>query len=355
MTIELPSTWRITAVPTHRGSTTELAPFFEALGLESSGNTEQRLSINGTTVVLKLFEDNDERRVARVSVQTLREGGRFGGTQLRLTRENDADRQAKASGRAREVQLGDDAFDTLVYVDCDADDAEVQRVLDRPNVRAAARQLIFANAKEVLIDSRGVRAEFGASEHLFEPERLIKVIGWVLEVNRGGAPLGARTPRQGESSATIAKLLILPLAFAAWVSVGAFRSSNAVLIGSAVLGLLPATWLIRRFSETVRGSSSAHRIARWVPLAIGLDCALAGVALLHTINGALDFKPGRPIEGEVRSTRVAGEEGDWIPVRVLWSDGVQEEVMSSRNFNDKPRVTRVWHPGLLFAWHDGDL
>jgi hypothetical protein len=75
---------------------------------------------------------------------------------ITLTRESDADRQAKRRGVSREVQTGDAAFDELVYVTTESGDELVKAVLGS-EVRGAACTLLRAGFHEIIIDDEGAR------------------------------------------------------------------------------------------------------------------------------------------------------------------------------------------------------
>jgi hypothetical protein len=75
---------------------------------------------------------------------------------ITLTRESDADRQAKQRGVSREVQTGDAAFDELVYVTTESGDELVKAVLGS-EVRSAACALFRAGFHEIIVDDEGAR------------------------------------------------------------------------------------------------------------------------------------------------------------------------------------------------------
>lgn len=280
----VPPGWRVRGLPGTPGRLNHLRPTLEALGVECSGGVEERLQINGTLVSLRLVEDEDDQVVA-LRIETEREGARRGTATIRLTRENDVDRLGKTAGHAREVQLGDDAFDALVYVESEGDDHEVERALGRPGVREAARALIEAGAGEIVIDGQGVRTSLDTGPTTLAPDFLVTAIGWVLEVNRGGAPTGPALPGRGELAWNVSVGLVLPLGLALAWAIDTYPASEAVTVLGGLAGLIPAFLLVPLVTRPIQGTSSAHRLRRGITLAIVIDCALVCAALFHLIGG----------------------------------------------------------------------
>ncbi len=139
---------------------------------------------------------------------------------------------------------------------------------------------------------------------------------------------------------------MLPSGALAWAALRAWPAGVGLMFLGLIVGLLPslliAGWLSRR-----------EGIASLVPIAVVLSGAMAGVGLLHLLNGAFDRDPGRVRRGVVTSvngTRASRS----VEANVRWADGTTEWIRASGIIREGARVERTTHAGALgFDWTEG--
>mgnify|MGYP001157457633 CR=1 FL=1 len=158
----------------------------------------------------------------------------------------------------------------------------------------------------------------------------------------------ARERGDGETHpAQLAAVIVLPSGALAWAALTAWPSGVGLMLLGLIVGLVPsvliAGWLSRR-----------EGIASLVPIAVVLSGAIAGVGLLHLLNGAFDGSAGQVTRGTVTTVNGPLGSSSTVEVKVRWTDGTTEWIRASRSTREGEHVERTTHQGALgFAWTDG--
>jgi hypothetical protein len=188
---------RIVEQPSYKGPYEELAGIAQALGVAHHGARVLEVSVNGATVTFEL--EINSGSVVGLRLKLLPEGPVLPDSpSISLRAEREDERAGKRRGIAVEVQLGDDRFDEAVYVDSDATDGEVKRVLASPGVRAAARDLLLRGCETVRLSRRFVEVKWTLKKDLFDGPRMLTDLQSVLTLASAGGPRAqAPAPRGG--------------------------------------------------------------------------------------------------------------------------------------------------------------
>lgn len=213
-----------------------------------------------------------------------------------LRAEDALDRGGKAVGLNRELQLGDPAFDAAVYVESEAPDALVARVLVEPAARAAAVALVRGPAREVQLGEGRVTARLSAAQ-LAETT----VAEALLTSLRGLAAAMAvpkDMPTRGELVRRRSVGHIFVIAFAWLVTLGLavlLRPPPVLAWGPvfAALGLGGLLWLVVLvpLGLVLRGAADSLRWFTLSAAAFLLTTPFAGMKLALWANAALDRGP----------------------------------------------------------------
>lgn len=317
----------------------ELVPVAWALGLDFNRGAWLSVLVNRTPVRLSLEFDSGVVRAVHVTAE-LEHGVDAGERpQLVVRRERREHRDDKETGLAREVQTGVAAFDDALYLDSDATDEEVQRVLSREATREVLSRLITDElATEVTFTPRSVSARVLRKTARLDAEALLTVIEAMLIAARGGGPRGRVRARGGARLERVLKtavpltVLAAGLAYLRWSTTWTFPAFWGVLLGVPAAAV---AWFAAR--PTVRGDSDSGR-------RLSAIAGLVGGGVSFLVAGALVVTNALLGSGEVRSTTglvrsVAREdEGGWDTV-VLWEDGPVEKL----ELSFEPRVGGARH------------
>jgi hypothetical protein len=345
--VSKPTDWLVTSESKKTGRSTELAELCEALGVACSGAVEETLRINGRRVTLSLRIDSGT--VVGVSLKLHWESAPPSAPSIRLTKEDDADRRAKAEGISREVQLNDATFDALIYVDSHTSDDEVKAHFRDPAVRRAAQTLFEKYASDVVIDHTGVVASFKERAGLFGATTLTALLRALLEVGRAGPPRGSHRAHPGDTVFKALLVLTLPTLGAAGYVLWAFVTSHWLTAAGALAGLV-AYGLSRLWIRVwVRGASSSHRTAGCLHSLLPLPLVAGGIVLLRLANCALDGSEGTVVQGTVESLQT--DEDNHTSAVVKWDTGAEHRVTASSDWVVGRRVENRFYPGTLgFTW-----
>jgi hypothetical protein len=345
--VSKPTDWRVTSESKKTGRSTELVELCEALGVACSGALEETLRINGRRVTLSLHVDSGT--VVGVSLKLHWEPAPPSGPSIRLTKEDDADRRAKAEGVSREVQLNDASFDALIYVDSHTSDDEVKAHFRDPGVRRAAQTLFEQYATDVVIDHTGVVASFKERAGLFRATTLTALLRALLEVGRAGPPRGPHRSHPGDGVLKALLVLVLPTLGAAVYVVWVYVTSHWLTLAGVLAGLV-AYGLSRLWIRVwVRGASSSHRTAGCLHSLLPLTLVAGGIAALRLTNCALDDSEGTLVQGTVESLQT--DEDNHTSAVVKWDSGAEHRVSASSDWAVGHRVQNRFYPGTLgFTW-----
>lgn len=342
----LPAGWTVTKRSNHTGGYSQLDAIGVTLGFPPRGAAALEFSVNGAACSLALSIDSGTVTGLDLSIKA--EGPAVAsGPLISLRPETAFDRTGKERGIAREVQLGDEGFDAAVYVDSNATDAEVKRVLSAPGVRAAVQSLLRSGAEDLRIDSTGVSAHWKKSPECFLPERVLSVLESLLLVHRAGRPRGKILPTPGEGLQSLLIAMLMANGVAFFLANSRWDAPLALLLAGGFLGLVASFFFIAPATRRVSGGSSSHRAARVVTITLLMNFPLAGALGLLLLNCGLDGSDGRTLSGVVRDA--SDPDGDDNQqVEVLWEDGSVETFHGESNsWRVSDRAEKTVRKGLL--------
>lgn len=276
----------------------EIERRFQALGdalgaPESSGTIS--LDMHGRS-----FELGLRRRGGKIVLEIETRGGSGSPASARLPvvvrRETSIDRLGKHLRINREVQTGDAAFDAAAYVESDASDADVERVLGAADVRRHAYALLEQGFSRVVLPTGAgpLVASRDPGGIGLEPEA---VRAACLDLERAATaipppPEGARPPRlwlAGPLTAVVSAVL----AFVGFYLFTWTREAHYPLVHGATtfgLGLGLLAWIssMPLVGALVRGRSGSFRMfgACFCLLLVGFP--LAGAGLAAALNARMD-------------------------------------------------------------------
>ncbi len=342
----LPAGWTVAKRSNHTGGYSQLDAVGVTLGFPPRGAAALEFSVNGAACSIALSIDSGTVTGLDLSVRA--EGpAPASGPLISLRPETAFDRTGKERGIAREVQLGEERFDAAVYVDSNATDAEVRRVLSAPGIRAAVQSLLGTGAEDLRIDSTGVSAHWKKSPECFLPEHVLSVLESLLLVHRAGRPKGPvrATPGDGLQSLLIA--MLMAIGGALFFANSRWDAPVGLLGAGAFLGLVVSFFCIAPGIRHVSGGSSSHRAARVVTITLLLDLPLAGALGMLLLNCGLDGSEGRTLSGLVRDA--SDPEGDENQqVEVIWEDSSVETFHGASNsWQVGERAQKTVQQGLL--------
>lgn len=330
--IALPNHWRISEAD---------ASALDAFG-ESSALVQ--VTVNGVEVEL----DRSDERFVKVLVKRSAPSRR---PRITLTRETKLDRDEKAQGLLRELQLGDAKFDALVFVESAADDAEVAQALSRDEARLAARRIIQAGATNIVLEGARVDVKLAVRDRL-NLDTVVDVIDGALTLSRPAASGAVRSSKgwEGTELKGLAVSLVVAAGAAAWFAMSSFPSGPVLPLVGAVIGLGLGYVTGRMLEGRLDASSTAGTV---VLIGFTLAGALATVATLQAINGQGTQQVGE-LHGVALEDASRGTGKDRVrPIDVRWSDGSETTERADWRIRRGDRLTRIIRKGLLgIEWYD---
>jgi len=348
---------RIVERPAPHGFYRELGAVAQALGVRHEGARVLEVEVNGALVTFEL--EINSGTVVGLTLTLVPPGPALPDEPaILLRREVAADRAGKQRGINVEVQLGDPRFDQEVYVDSDAREDEVQRVLAAPSVRGAVRELLGAGCEKVRLSRRGVEATWTTkgNDGLFDGPRLVSALQSVVTLAAAGGPHARGAPARGGWLVALTTLGLAAgvpyflFARATWTT------SAGLPLAGAVAGMVVALALRPSLARVLAGGSSSF--ARYRNTAAMLFFALGfhGAALPVHLNGALDGSRPTVVEGAVSELGARDDEDGKTDVVVRWSDGTHEDVRVRSPGTVGQRVTKQRHQGALgFGWWEAPV
>jgi hypothetical protein len=258
-----------------------------------------------------------------------------------------------------EVQLGDPAFDDVVFIDTAAEDAEVHRLFRSESVRRAARTLIERGAHDVLVDGEAVTTSF--SLRSFSPVRdvfdaflLVDVLEATLELRSAGPVQGRARPRPGEALSRRLVVLVIPACAAALWSLWTYRMAPLLTVIGVVVGLGVGLALQAYIQRTVRGASNSRTVAHRLRVLVALLSLSTAVGALRLSNVAFDRSPGTEVAGRVSAP--TGSRFGNTQSKLVLANGIEAFVDSS-DVRGMDHVQVKVFPGAFGFWWTalGDL
>jgi len=330
-------------------------------------------------VLSRRRENADAAELATLPSDSDAKGGAFP-WEIKLRCEGGVDLLGKKLRINREVQTGDQAFDRDVYVDTDAPDDVVRRVLSDPELRAVARRLLQrTNVSVTLLTSVGALVERqGPDMASLELEAFRALLDDLkgLAVKMPSQELRAKRPFPISGLGWFSPFFWLAVpASIVWAILGNKWWNTVdwlpvpIRIGAGVLLWLV---LVPCLMALVRGrSNSMRRLLIWLGALI-IACPFGSTAALMTANGWLDrgpstthklpvgrwwYKSGKKSKTyyvEVRSWR-KGEARRKLKVkRHIYNAIVRNRRGSRRASIESPLLRVTIHPGRLgWEWMGG--
>lgn len=305
----------------------------EPLQLQVSGSQVEVDHTNARTVIISVARSVPSRR-----------------PRITLTRETKLDRDEKAQGLLRELQLGDAKFDALVFVESSADDAQVAQALSRDQARLAARRLIQTGATSIVLEGAHVAVTLTLRDGM-NADTLVAMIDGALELSRPGSSGVARGKGwSGTELRGLAVSLVVAAGAAAWFSTTTFPTGPVLPLLGGVVGLGLGFVIGRILEGHLDAASTAGTV---VLIGFTLSGALSGAATLQVINGQGTQQVGE-VHGVALEDAARGAGRDEVrPIDVRWSDGSVTTERASRNVRRGDRLTRIVRKGLLgIEWYD---
>ncbi len=212
-----------------------------------------------------------------------------------LRRENWADRLGKRLRINREVQTGDAAFDDAVYLESDASDADVARVLGAPEVRRRILQLFAQGCQQVSINDGGPRLAVTRDPQASLDASAVRATCQDCSIIAAGLPsfrgAASRPPRW--VSGPVAMVASAVAAFGGFVAASSayedyYPLGSEAIWAGVMVGL--GAWLVTMplVGALVRGRSGSFRVFAACFFLLLIALPLAGVGLAIGLNGKLD-------------------------------------------------------------------
>ncbi|MDI1443223.1 hypothetical protein [Polyangium sp. 6x1] len=273
----------------------ELDRRFLALGQSVDAESEGgalRVTANGQPFVLRLRYGRGGRAEFEVEAAGSGAAARL---PIVIRRETSLDMLGKKLRINREVQTGDAAFDAAVYVESDAPDGDVQRVLGEARVRQKVLALLDAGFSSVAIhDGGGKLFALRDAGERFDEGALRAACG---ELGAIAEALPAPSARPGLPplwlAGPIAAVVSAVLAFVGFYLLSWARGayyplgSSATIVGVA-LGLFAWLCVLPLVGVLVRGRSVSFRLFGACFCFLLLAMPLSGAGTAIAMNGRMD-------------------------------------------------------------------
>lgn len=353
--------WRVVGVSSPSGSYTQLGAVANALGVAYRGGRDLDLLVDGRSVTIGIMDDGEDG-VFGFQVRLVLDDRAAKAPQIELRRELGEDRTAKASGLTREVQTGHLPFDGLVFVESDASNADVARLLAAAATRDAVLGLlgIVEGGVRVRTSPRAVLVEIPMYEAVFPVAPVLYAMEQLFVVAQAGAPRepAPRLPlrvRFVDLTILVAALLMLPALFLLVWEWAKWRIGIALPTLGAAAGVLVC--LVSRPILRVASSGDSKSLHRFrdAQISLWITLPLLFPGSLVALNRALDSAPPVTVTGKVVGFDITGSDFDvghsWAEVR--WSDGATSYAENAPHTRLGDLYVQRRHPGALgFAWSE---
>lgn len=358
----VPENWNAQLVSSKPGGRGVLDELTSALGLDVPDPSRLGLRVAGQRVDLRVELVDG---VAQAVLVTARfEGPRPPAGEsdepapsILLRREQTQDRRDKTRGLTREVQTGFQGFDHAVFIDADASDDDVRRILSKEATRQAVLRLLDEGHFAVRISTTGVTVKHPLEGGHVDVERLLAALEDLLIVARAGGPRGTASTKRGELLLGVAVggcTLMAAYAFLAW---SAWTTSLLVAGIGVVVGGAAALFSRPSVEAACAGDSGSGKRSAAVVALVGVAAAALTFGALVHANGALDRSEGEEWRGVIvdvwhgKLQRSAERGQQRITVR--WRDGSSSTCRWSGFAEQGDHFSEVRHRGALgFEWVD---
>lgn len=346
------TTWKATLVAQKKGRYRAFAPLAQRLGLPIDDALSVELRIEHAPVKLELDIDSGAARGLVLTAGFEVPPGMPEGPYLEVRHETEQDRLDKQELTSHEVQVGHARFDEQHYLDSDASEAEVQRVLSREATRAAIANLLEQpGCEKVRLTTLGARVTLKGREDEFSAERVLAALEPLLVLRRGGGPRGERHAPRGQwlvSTMAIAFALstsFLLFAHAQWDAGLVFPASLFVISGSV------ASFFARLFGKpAVSGDSGSGARLRTVTALAWLAGGALGAGSTIALNSLLDVAAPTVTHGVVEQLGGHEEEDNTWKVFIRWEDGSRDWYRVHHRAEVGDEATRLVRSGKFVRW-----
>jgi hypothetical protein len=229
---------------------------------------------------------------------------------FRLTHESWIDRVCKKIGFATELQTGDAAFDSSVYIACDSPLFHAA-VKDTPDIRNAVTTLMQMGAKSLTSNGKKltVRLPGDRSSELPIATLLVKLTS-LLRAEESRVMTLRRDPFLAKAVAIEAVIWGLSAYTVLGVS-ASFASQRdlyfnlfPVFVKSFWVGGALTIGLVLLIRLILKGSSRSHRIIIESAIALGLSLPFAAYHIVSDVNISLDTHAPVVVERKILGTRM---------------------------------------------------
>jgi hypothetical protein len=278
---------------------------------------------------------------------------------MRLARETSANRRAKASGLAREVQLGDVSLDDRMYIDSPASDDQVRLALAPPAVREAVTMLLLRR-EWIEITTSSIR--LGPDRDTPECFKLATMLPQVTALRAlAGAPRPTSValpalPARAALANWVADATVFLGVPSAFVSFAWFLPTPMSSVFLHALGLGLAAWVVLgwplRKAVAGRSSSPSHLGRLRMKSLLGLP-AVALTSLL-LVNASHSRRV--TVQGRVAAVTADEDDRETHHVEIRLDNGLELSVSVRGRLPVVHRpVTATVRRGLLGIWYAAHL
>lgn len=277
----------------------ELERRFVALGEALSGKASRsriEVEIEGRPFVLRMRLARRGKGGFEVATPLSSEAGRADRLPIEVRIETSIDRLGKRLRINREVQTGDAVFDEAVYVESDAPDADVRRVLGDADVRRRIVGMLERGFQAVTIDERR-----GRVVAVRDPEGAALDVEAVREVCRDLASMASSVPPPPEGSrppplwlagpitaAVSAVAAFVGVTLVSWSRSGYYPLEHGASLVGGGIGLVAWLCALPLVGALVRGRSVSFRLFGACACLLFVALPLSGAGLAVGLNGRMD-------------------------------------------------------------------
>lgn len=314
--------WKIVAADkAPKGPYEQLESTAQALEVTYRGAPELKVRINGAPVTFAL--DINSGTVLCVIVTIGLEGPiSTNGLKIKIRRETPVDREGKQRGINQEVQVGDETFDELVYIDSDASDAETRRILARPESRTAALALLRGSCDSIEIRSDVVTATWKTTA-IFAHSRLLEALGPLMQLTSAGGPRAKGPGRRGTWLSPVSVLLAGVSVVTAISRLSGWNRNWALAIFGALAGMGVSLALRPAVIRLTAGDSGSFARYRLSVVAQSIALSLFGASLAVHLNARLDRSAPVFSWGTVVAVGTYDDDDNDTLVEISWENGAR--------------------------------